>query len=413
MDSLTTIRKLKEKGIGVTFEKENIDTLDSKGELMITIMSSLAQEESRSISENVTWGWRRRIADGKVSMAYSRFLGYDRGEDGTPVVNEKEAEIIRRIYGLFLNGQTPSSIADILTRQHVPTPGGKEQWAGSTVKSILTNEKYKGDALLQKTFTVDFLTKTARVNKGEVPQFFVENSHPGIISREVFDLVQLEMKRRKGKSRHTSAKSLFSDRLVCGCCGGTFGSKIWHSNDPYRKVIWRCNRKYARKENICPNRHLEEKELQEAFVQAVNQLISGKEEILNAAEKFLAALLDASGLEKKLTELAVEKEIVLQDLTAMVHENAVKEQNQEEYQRRYKAVEGEMNRLDTEIEKLKTKKADRLLRRSKLQVFMDRLRTSQLLTVFDEEVFLALVETIRVYPDRLAFVFKDGTEIGA
>ena len=171
VDSLTTIRKLKEKGIGVTFEKENIDTLDSKGELMITIMSSLAQEESRSISENVTWGWRRRIADGKVSMAYSRFLGYDRGEDGTPVVNEKEAEIIRRIYGLFLNGQTPSSIADILTRQHVPTPGGKEQWAGSTVKSILTNEKYKGDALLQKTFTVDFLTKTARVNKGEVPQF--------------------------------------------------------------------------------------------------------------------------------------------------------------------------------------------------------------------------------------------------
>ena len=131
-----------------------------------------------------------------------------------------------------------------------------------------------------------------------MPQFFVENSHPGIISREVFDLVQLEMKRRKGKSRHTSAKSLFSDRLVCGCCGGTFGSKIWHSNDPYRKVIWRCNRKYDRKENICPNRHLEEKELQEAFVQAVNQLISGKEEILNAAEEFLAALLDASGLEK-------------------------------------------------------------------------------------------------------------------
>ena len=411
VDSLTTIRKLKEKGIGVTFEKENIDTLDSKGELMITIMSSLAQEESRSISENVTWGWRRRIADGKVSMAYSRFLGYDRGEDGTPVVNEKEAETVREIYGLFLDGQTPSSIAELLTKQRIPTPGGKERWAGSTVKSILTNEKYKGDALLQKTFTVDFLTKTAKVNEGEAPQFFVENSHPGIISREVFDLVQLEMKRRKGKSRHTSAKSLFSDRLVCGCCGGTFGSKIWHSNDPYRKVIWRCNRKYDRKENICPNRHLEEKELQEAFVQAVNQLISGKEEILNAAEEFLAALLDASGLEKKLTELAVEKEIVLQELTAMVHENAVKEQNQEEYQRRYKAVEGEMNRLDTEIEKLKTKKADRLLRRNKLQAFMGRMRASEQLAAFDEGMFLGLTESVRVCPDRLVFVFKDGTEV--
>ena len=265
MDSLTTIRKLKEKGIGVMFEKENIDTLDSKGELMITIMSSLAQEESRSISENVTWGWRRRIADGKVSMAYGRFLGYDRGEDGTPVVNEKEAKIVRQIYGLFLDGQTPSGIAELLTKQRIPTPGGKEQWAGSTVKSILTNEKYKGDALLQKTFTVDFLTRTAKVNEGEVPQFFVENSHPGIISREVFDLVQLEMKRRKGRSRHTSAKSLFSDRLVCSCCSGTFGSKVWHSNDPYRKVIWRCNRKYARKGNACPNRHLEEKEILIAY----------------------------------------------------------------------------------------------------------------------------------------------------
>ena len=146
-------------------------------------------------------------------------------------------------------------------------------------------------------------------------------------------------------------------------------------------------------------------------MQAVNQLISGKEEILNAAEEFLAALLDASGLEKKLTELAVEKEIVLQELTAMVHENAVKEQNQEEYQRRYKAVEGEMNRLDTEIEKLKTKKADRLLRRNKLQAFMGRMRASEQLAAFDEGMFLGLTESVRVCPDRLVFVFKDGTEV--
>ena len=411
VDSLTTIRKLKEKGIGVTFEKENIDTLDSKGELMITIMSSLAQEESRSISENVTWGWRRRIADGKVSMAYSRFLGYDRGEDGTPVVNEKEAETVRQIYGLFLDGQTPSGIAELLTKQRIPTPGGKERWAGSTVKSILTNEKYKGDALLQKTFTVDFLTKTAKVNEGEAPQFFVENSHPGIISREVFDLVQLEMKRRKGRSRHTSAKSLFSDRLVCSCCGGTFGSKVWHSNDPYRKVIWRCNRKYARKGNACPNRHLEEKELREAFVEAVNRLISRREEILSAADEFSAALAETSGLEQQLDRLTAGKDVILRKLTVMVHENAVKEQDQEEYQRQYQEVEGELSRLDTDMEKLKTKKADRLLRRNKLQAFMGRLRASEQPAAFDEGMFLGLTETVRVYPDKLVFVFRDGTEI--
>ena len=405
------IRKLKEKGVGVTFEKENIDTLDSKGELLITIMSSLAQEESRSISENVTWGWRKRISDGKVSVAYSHFLGYEKGEGGSVQVVESEAKIVRQIYGMFLDGQTPSSIAAFLTKRRIPTPAGREKWQSSTVKSILTNEKYKGDALLQKTFTVDFLTRTAKVNEGEVPQFFVENSHPGIISREVFDLVQLEMKRRKCRSRHTSAKSLFSDRLVCSCCGGTFGSKVWHSNDPYRKVIWRCNRKYARKGNACPNRHLEEKELREAFVEAVNRLISRREEILNAADEFSAALAETSGLEQQLDRLTAEKDVLLRKLTVMVRENAVKEQDQEEYRRQYQEVEGELSRLDKEIEKLKTKKADRLLRRNKLQAFMGRLRASEQLEAFDEGMFLGLTETVRVYPDRLVFVFRDGTEI--
>ena len=219
------------------------------------------------------------------------------------------------------------------------------------------------------------------------------------------------MKRRKGKSRHTSARSLFSDRLVCSCCGGTFGSKVWHSNDPYRKVIWRCNRKYARKGNACPNRHLEEKELREAFVEAVNRLISRREEILNAADEFSAVLAETSGLEQQLCRLAAEKEVLLRKLTAMVRENAVKEQDQEEYQRQYQEVEGELSRLDTEIEKLKTKKTDRLLRRNKLQAFMGRLRASDQLAAFDEGMFLGLTETVRVCPDKLAFVFRDGTEI--
>ena len=258
---------------------------------------------------------------------------------------------------------------------------------------------------------MDFLTKTAKVNEGEAPQFFVENSHPGIISREVFDLVQLEMKRRKGRSRHTSARSLFSDRLVCGCCGGTFGSKVWHSNDPYRKVIWRCNRKYDRKGTACPNRHLEEKEIRKAFVEAVNRLISRREEILSAADEFSAALAETSGLEQQLCRLAAEKDVILRKLTVMVHENAVKEQDQEEYQRQYQEVEGELSRLDAEMEKMKTKKADRLLRRNKLQAFMGRMGASEQLEAFDEGMFLGLTETVRVYPDRLVFVFRDGTEI--
>ena len=176
-------------------------------------------------------------------------------------------------------------------------------------------------------------------------------------------------------------------------------------------MIWRCNRKYDRKGTACPNRHLEEKEIRKAFVEAVNRLISRREKILDAAEAFSTMLADTSGLEQQLDRLTAGKDVILRKLTAMVHENAVKEQNQEEYQRRYKAVEGEMNRLDTEIEKLKTKKADRLLRRNKLQAFMGRLRASEQLAAFDEGMFLGLTESVRVCPDRLVFVFREGTEI--
>ena len=192
VDSLTTVRKLKEKGIEVYFEKENIYTLDSKGELLITIMSSLAQKESRSISENVTWGQRKRFADGKVSLPYKHFLGYKRGENGLPEIVPKEAEIIRLIYRSFINGMTQYRIAKILTDKGIPTPGGKTKWQSSTIESILTNEKYKGSALLQKQFTVDFLTKKRKINEGEIPQYYIENSHEAIISPDEFELVTAE-----------------------------------------------------------------------------------------------------------------------------------------------------------------------------------------------------------------------------
>ena len=181
VDSLTAIRTLKEKGVEVYFEKENIWTFDSKGELLLTIMSSLAQEESRSISENVTWGQRKRFADGKVSLPYKQFLGYEKGEDDIPVVVEDEAKIVRRIFALFMAGKTPYQIAKILTADGIPTPAGKTKWGTTTISSILTNEKYKGAALLQKRFTVDFLEKKMKVNEGEVPQYYIEESHQPII----------------------------------------------------------------------------------------------------------------------------------------------------------------------------------------------------------------------------------------
>ena len=167
VDSLTTIRKLKEHNVEVYFEKENIWIFDSKGELLLTIMSSLAQEESRSISENCTWGQRKRFADGKVTVPFKRFLGYDMGSDHNLVVNPEQAKLVKRIYGMFLQGQSPFQIAWTLTEEGIPSPGGKDHWNPSNIKSILTNEKYKGDALLQKSFTVDFLTKKKKTNEGE------------------------------------------------------------------------------------------------------------------------------------------------------------------------------------------------------------------------------------------------------
>ncbi|GHU52464.1 hypothetical protein FACS1894132_02160 [Clostridia bacterium] len=264
VDSLVTVRKLKEKDVEVYFEKENIYTMDSKGELLITIMSSLAQEESRSISENVTWGQRKRMQDGKVSMAYKRFLGYCKGEDGTPQIVEAEAEVIRQIYAMFLNGKTYREIASYLTECGISTPGGKPVWSVSTVQSILKNEKYAGNAVLQKKFTVDFLTKKVKVNEGEVPQYFVENSHSAIVSAETFKLAQGEIQRRKAIGKRLSGSGLFVCKIVCGDCDGFYGSKVWHSNTEHRCVIWQCNHKY-KGEDTCRTPHLTEDEIKNRF----------------------------------------------------------------------------------------------------------------------------------------------------
>ena len=205
-------------------------------------MSSLAQEESRSISENIRWGQRKKFSDGKYSLNYKHFLGYDKGEDGRLVVNQEQAKIVRRIFGDFLAGHTPFQIAKALTAEGIPTPAGKTKWSYTTVRRVLSNETYMGDKLLQKTYSIDFLSKDRLKNHGEVPQFYVEQDHDAIIPPTTFKRVQDELERRKGC--HATGKSIFSGKIYCGECGEIYGSKVWHSNDPYRKVVWQCNGKY-------------------------------------------------------------------------------------------------------------------------------------------------------------------------
>ena len=271
--TLQTVRELKSVNVEVIFEKENLHTFDPKCEMMLTIMSSLAQEESRSISENVRWGKQKSMQEGNVSMPYRRFLGYRKGEDGRPEIVEEEAEIVRRIYTMFLDGKTIRQIGEQLTSEGIPTPAGKKVWSVSTIKSILTNEKYRGDALLQKTYTVDYLSKEKRKNQGEVKQYLVENSHEPIIDPETFDKVQEKMKvhsanRRKLKSRRGLARS-----IICGECGAYYGRKVWHNNSNTKRYdVWYCNHKYGKdKEGSCQTPVLKESEIGKAFTEAMTK----------------------------------------------------------------------------------------------------------------------------------------------
>ena len=330
VDSLTTVRQLKEKGIEIYFEKENIWTLDSKGELLITIMSSLAQEESRSISENVTWGQRKRFADGKVTVPFGHFLGYDRGEDGNLILNEKEAVIVRRIFGLFLEGYSPYRIAKMLTEEGILSPGKKPKWNAATVKRMLQNEKYKGDALLQKSYTTDFLTKKKKINEGEIPQYYVKNNHEAIIDPAVFDMVQIEMESRNPGPNRRSGVNIFSSRIKCSECSSWYGSKVWHSTSKYRRTIYQCNHKYNDK-NHCQTPHLDEETIKTLFVSAVNKLLSDKGEILGNFELIKVTVFDTTDLEKEQSQLQNELEIVAEMIQQAISENAHSALNQEEY----------------------------------------------------------------------------------
>ena len=241
VDSLNAIRELKSLGIGVDFQKENIFTLDSKGEFLITIMSSLSQEESRSISENVRWGIKKRMSDGKYSVTYSHFIGYDRGADGKMVINENEANIVRFIFRSRLQGYSDTATANRLMELGVPAPYGGEKWSPTVVRHMRSNEKMKGDALIQKSYVTDFLDKRQRKNKGEVQQYYVTGGHEAIIDPVLFDHVQEMIKRSIEDERGFSGVNPWSSRLVCGKCGNYFrvkhrhGKKCWECRDSYRK----------------------------------------------------------------------------------------------------------------------------------------------------------------------------------
>ena len=406
LDCLKYIRQLKDKNIAVFFEKEAINTLDAKGEVLLTIMASLAQQESQSLSQNVRLGLQYRYQQGKVQVCTNRFLGYDKDEDGNLVINPEEAEVVRRIYREYLSGKSYYQIGQELSADGIRTAAGNDYWLPSTLKKILSNEKYIGDALLQKTVTTDFLNKKRVANKGIVPQYYVENSHEAIILRALFLQVQEEMVRRArvktgtGKRRVYSGKYALSHLVYCSDCGDLYRRTQWFLKGEHVPV-WRCvSRLEKRKSGIdCPARTILEKDMHAAVVTSLNQMIEQKDEFLPGMR------------------MAVEMALAQSNGPRVAEIDARLEALQKELLKKANAKQG-FDELADEIEDLRTDKEALLLEDANRQGVKQRLdeleafleEQQEPVTDYDEGLVRRLIERITVYDDRLVFEFKSGLE---
>ncbi len=403
------MKEVTDRALSSIVEFELIPLL--KGELLLTIMSSLAQEESRNISENVTWGMRKRFADGKVALPYKQFLGYKKGADGIPEIVPEEAATIKLIYRLFMEGKSPAYIARFLSSCNIPSPAGRPQWRPETVKSILANEKYKGDAILQKTFCTDFLTKKMKVNEGEVPQYYVENSHPAIISPEMFEAVQAELVKRKRSNHRNYTPHCFSGRIFCDECGALYGSKVWNSRTQYKAAVWQCNNKHL-SHTHCSTPSLRNETIEDGFIMAINRLLKNKDEIIRVCEKVMRKRCDTSGLEEEKAGLQAELEVTCGLMERLIAMNATTAMDQDEYNRQFAEYEARYNEIRQRIAEMESQQKQRIAKRGKLTEYLAALKEQGLISRFNETLWYGTVEQVRVTADgNLCFLFKGGQEI--
>ncbi len=312
---------------------------------------------------------------------------------------------------MFLEGHTPNGIARHLTKEGIPTPAGKTEWEASTVRNILKNEKYCGSATLQKTYCSDFLTKKIKINKGEITSYFVENSHQGIVSVEVFDLVQYELRKRKNQG-YTTKDSCLSSKIICADCGGFYGSKVWHSKDKYRRVIWQCNRKFKKTEK-CTTPHLDEHIIKDAFVSAFNSMMANKTEILDGYDLVISRLTDSSELERSRDQISSQMKKVETLVEGLVAKNANTLLDQEEYKERYDEYSKQYHDLKDHRSQVNADIGQLKIKRSRMQAYISVLKGRKtLLKSFDEGLIAATLESVTVHADRHAvFKFRDDSEL--
>ena len=354
---------------------------------------------------------RKRFADGKFSVGYSRFLGYDKGEEGNLAINEEQAKTVRLIFQLFLEGMTACQIAKELAARHILTVTGKEKWNAKTIRGVLTNEKYTGCARIQKTFTPDFLTKKAVKNCGQVPSYFVEQSHPAIIDPAVFEMVQREMERRTREGGRYSGVSIFSGKIRCGECGGSFGSKVWHSTDKYRRIIYRCNNKYDGQK--CQTPHVTEDEIKAAFVKAFNRLVTEREEIVANARLVRQTFCDTTALAEEKAKLQQELAVLVEMTEKCIRENARIAQNQEEYQKHYEVLVARYDAAKARFDKVTEAISAKEAQSERLEGFIKRLKPqTDPVAEFNSQLWASMVEYMTVGMDKgLTVVFRDGTAV--
>lgn len=406
LDCLKFIRPLEEKNIPVFFEKENINTMDAKGEVLITIMASLAQQESQSLSQNIKLGLQYRYQNGQTSINHNRFLGFTKDEDGHLIVEPTEAEVVKRIYSEYLEGASLQQIGKGLEKDGILTGAGKKKWRPETLHKILKNEKYIGDALLQKTYTVDFLNKKRVKNKVIVPQYYVENSHEAIIPRNIFMRVQEEMVRRanlhsgeKRKKRVYSNKYAFSSIVCCSKCGEIYRRIAWNNRGKHF-IVWRC----CTRVDFGPSKYdaptISEAELQDAAVKAINKALGGREDMMKGLQENIEKILSESfntavqEIDSRLLEL--QKKLLKKTKAKQNYDNLADEIEALREQKHAVMVES------VEWEGIKKRAAE-------MQQFLAEQKSE--ITEYDESLVRQLIEKIMVYEDRFEVMFKSQTTV--
>ena len=303
VDCLDYIRLLKSLGIGVIFEKENINTLTAQSEFILSLYSSFAQAESESISKNITLGNQMAFKEGKVRYNYKYLLGYKEGDDGKPVIIQEEADIIQLIFKLYIDGGSTHTIAQELNNKKYPTRSKSGKWSAMLIKRILQNEKYIGDCLLQKTYTIDCISHKAVKNNGERPMYYVSDCHPAIIDKNTFNIVQQEIARRNAKrsvctntvtehGRYNSKYAL-TELLICGKCGTAYRRCRWTSHNRDR-TVWRCINRLEHGPKYCNSPTIDEEPLHNAIVRAINEFYNCSDDVANILKSAADAVLSGA-----------------------------------------------------------------------------------------------------------------------